>query len=191
MGLFDGISNLFDTAVSNVTDLFGSGDQSQSYVGGLSVPGAPVPVSYMPAYSVQPTYDVPMAQPVMSTVPQVVGGAISRGLAMYPALAAYLSRFKDRSAALNQLWSFVQKWGPSAMAAMVGAQVITDLLSYKTTHKRRRMNVANTKALRRSIRRLKGFDRLSVRVHAQLGRAAGRRRSTRRCGTCRKNPCSC
>lgn len=192
MGLFDGISNLFDTAVSDVSNFFG-GDSTT--LGGLSVPGAAVPVNYLPTYSM-PAYSEPLPQayPVMSQTPQLPGPAgpiIRGGLALYPALRNYLSRFKNPSQALQQLWSFVQKWGPAAMAAMVGAQVINDLLAYKTTHKRRRMNPANVKALRRGLRRLKSFDRLSARVSAQLGRSAHRRRSTRRCNTCRKNPCSC
>lgn len=56
--------------------------------------------------------------------------------------------------------------------------------------KRRRMNPANSKALRRAARRIKSFHKLCQ--HTDLIKT--HRRSPafgRKCGTCRKSPCSC
>ena len=58
--------------------------------------------------------------------------------------------------------------------------------------KRRRLRVTNVKALNRSVRRLEGFHKLSVRVNAALSnRPASRSMPRRRCTKCRKNPCGC
>lgn len=62
----------------------------------------------------------------------------------------------------------------------------------------RRMNPANSKALNRAARRLKGFVKLEKRIHKALARACGpigrraaRSYSSARCGTCRKTKCVC
>lgn len=52
----------------------------------------------------------------------------------------------------------------------------------------RRMNPANSKALRRSIRRIKSFHKLCAATDILKSRG---RRSVGRCGTCRKSPCRC
>jgi hypothetical protein len=71
--------------------------------------------------------------------------------------------------------------------------VVSELVTFSTTKRarRKRMNPANTRALRRSLRRLQSFERLSSRVSQQLYRRQGMRRSTKRCRTCRKTPCMC
>jgi hypothetical protein len=76
------------------------------------------------------------------------------------------------------------------VAALIGGAAMSELAVWKSTHKSRRMNPANTRALRRSLRRLKSFDRLASRTQQALGRRRGGARRGR-CGTCRKSPCSC
>jgi hypothetical protein len=135
-----------------------------------------------------------MAQPVMSTMPTVIAGG--RALALrFPSLWASLTVLSQRfgtKMTVQRLWGMFKTFGPG-IAALIGAAALQELMVYHSVHKRRRMNVANTKALRRSVRRLKGFDRLSHRVSGQLARVGGKRHrsASRRCVVCRHSPCTC
>ena len=197
MGLFDGTDSLFssDLLGSSVSDLFsGFSDLGGSY-GGLNT-GTPVSYqTYQPTYSFLPE-PVPMAQPVMS-IPQTAvtaAGAIARWAFKFPnlwqAVQKLAANFKARVTP-EMLWNMAKRMGSGVVISIIGAAAFNELVIYKSTHKRRRMDVANTKALRRSLRRLKGFHRLSSRVEMQLARRGGRRRSVGRCVTCRKSPCQC
>jgi hypothetical protein len=199
MGLFDSITGLFDSS-SGGTSLDSSGnagvlDTLTTGVGDLGSVfssdggGAPIPVA-------QP--GDAMAYPVMSTMPMIARAAasgISRWAVQFPSLWQALQKYRASGVAMSipKLWRMFKQVGPNVLAGYIGAMAVADLVTYKATHKNRRMNVANTRALGRSLRRLKGFERLSHRVSAQLSRTAhrGRRSSTRRCGVCRKSPCSC
>jgi hypothetical protein len=147
-----------------------------------------------PSYSLSPVAQQPMYQNTMAGVPQVMGG-VARWAMSFPSLWQALQMLRANyrvPMTVDKLWRLVKSAGPQMVVGLIGAAALNELFVYHSTHKRRRMNVANTKALRRSVRRLKGFDRLSHRVSAQLSRVGGtRRRSSRRCGTCHKSPCSC
>jgi hypothetical protein len=138
------------------------------------------------------SYQQPVYQNTMAMVPAM--GGVARWAMSFPNLwqAVQMLRANYRvPMSVDKLWRMLKTSGPQFLVSMIGAAALNELFVYHSTHKRRRMNVANTHALRRSVRRLKGFDRLSHRVSAQLARVGGKRRSSRRCGTCRKNPCSC
>lgn len=60
---------------------------------------------------------------------------------------------------------------------------------YAQRKKGRRMNPANSRALRRAARRIKSFHRLCT--HTDVLKTRGRSRSVGRCASCRKSPCSC
>ena len=190
MGLFDSVFSTFDNAVS---DIFGT--NSGSFLGGSdSSGGSPFPVSG-PVYGL-PSNPYPMQSPQMHQV-QMPAVIVAASLAArFPALATALSalgiQFGKRFTPA-MVWRMLKANGPGLVGGLIGGAAMNELAVWKTTHKSRRMNVANTVALRRSVRRLKGFDRLSHRVSAQLSRVGGARRrsSSRRCGTCRKSPCSC
>ena len=197
MGLFDSVGNFLDTAVSDVTGLFTSAPDVTS-VGGLSLPGAPVPVSY-PSYSAPPDIGIGGAQPVMESAPMVMR-SIAAGLPRWAALLPTLWQFVRTkfpalapARAVQGLLSLLRKYGPTALAGFVGSAVLNELMQYSVLKKRRRMNVANSRALRRSLRRLNGFEKLAHRVSAQLSRQASRGRSRRssRCPACRHSPCTC
>lgn len=197
MGLFDPITDLFDTAVSG---LFGT---SGSFLGGSSgvnqFSAAPLSVNYPPYQPVDfpsPVYGgpAPMTVPVQN-VPMVIGGAMklaTRFPALWAAIQALSAQFGKRFTP-ELLWRMIKQNGPGIVAGLIGAAAMNELAVWKTTHKSRRMNPANTRALRRSLRRLKSFDRLAGRVSSQLSHAGARRRrsSSRRCVTCKRNPCSC
>ena len=185
MGLFD----LFDSFTG---DGFGSSilDIGQAAVGGFAQNlNVGQTVSY-PVY--QPTYPMqqyPEPQPVMASVPMVARAAAS-GIAAwsvrYPSLWQAIQKMRGNGAkvTIDRLYSMMRQWGPTALAGVIGSGAVAELISYKTTHKSRRMNVANTRALRRSLRRLKGFDRLSHRVSTQLStscRSPRRSRFTKKC----------
>jgi len=191
MGLFDAITGLFDTGISS-----GFADFGSNLLGGLDSGGgySPLQVNY-PSYPIAqfPTSDQPVYETSSRNLPATRGVPSKQLFQRYPALFAFVAKLGG-TGAIGSLLGMLNRWGPTALAGFVGAQVVAELISYKATHKRRRMNPGNTRALRRSLRRLQSFERLSHRVSAQLGRVAshGRRRSTsRRCVTCRKSPCAC
>lgn len=195
MGLFDDVFSTFDSAVSNIFG--GNTGTSGSFLGGSDSGGSSfLPVSY-PAFQTQQFQNpVTYAQPVMASVPALSSGVamVGRSLMRFPALAAALvalSQQFGKKFTPEMLWRMLKNNGPGLVGGLIGGAAMNELAIWKTTHKSRRMNPANTRALRRSLRRLKSFDRLSSRVTSQLQRAGGRRRTTRRCGTCRKSPCSC
>lgn len=59
---------------------------------------------------------------------------------------------------------------------------------YSVKRKRRRMNPANSKALRRAARRIQSFHRLCTHTDVLKMR---RRKTVGRCATCRSSPCRC
>lgn len=194
MGIFDSITSVFDTAVSDVL-----GTASGSYLGDSGGGSGPFPVSYLPSYSfdAQQVQQAP-SYPVASTMPMVARAAaagIARWSVSFPNLWQAIQKFRAQGISMTpeKLYSALKRFGPTALAGLVGAQAISELIVYKTSHKRRHMNVANTRALRRSVRRLKGFEKLSHRVSAQLGRLStrGRTRKGARCSSCRHSPCTC
>jgi hypothetical protein len=191
MGIFDSVFSTFDNAIS---DVFGT--SSGSFLGGSSANSS----SFLPVnYGYPTSYEQPQPQVYNVQAPMVIQGgmAVARSLATrFPALAAALSALGSqfgKAFTPEMVWRMLKQNGPALVGGLIGGAAMNELAVWKTTHKGRRMNVANTKALRRSVRRLKGFDRLSHRVSAQLSRVGGSRRrsSSRRCGTCRKSPCSC
>jgi hypothetical protein len=193
MGIFDGISNLFDTAVSDVTGIFsGQPDMGGSYLNSPSFD--PLTYQYQPqVYQIAQNQAPPNPGGMIPNLPAAVGGVISsipKWASAFPNLWGYVSRFKRPARVVAQLLNFLGRFGPVALTALVGAQIVSELFAYKVTHKKRRMNPANSRALRRSLRRLKSFDRLCHRVNGQLHRG-GRRAPARRCVRCRKSPCAC
>lgn len=168
-------------------------------------------MNYFPTYAFDPNvYGMdgagPSAQPVMASVPAGVGAVttaaagIARVVQMIGFKVAQKLGLKGIPS-LKRMMGMVRslaKTGlaPAAVAAALGIGVdeLASLITAQARKKRRRMNVANTRALRRGLRRLEGFDRLASRVKAQLAHVRGGSHSyTRRsrCGTCRRSPCRC
>jgi hypothetical protein len=200
MGLFDAVASLFDPSSS-----FSAGDLVGGAFGDGSMATGVQPVSYFPTYQFDPNvFGTPSqdagAQPVMASVPAVVGStAVARAAA--PILFAIaqklgLKRMPSIAYAMSMIRKMAKYLSPAATAAAIGISMadLATLMAINARKKRRRINPANTKALRRSMSRLQSFDRLATRVRMQLshvgGRSAHRRRSTP-CGKCRKSPCRC
>lgn len=105
-----------------------------------------------------------------------------------------LSRMPSLQRAMEIIRRMAKYLSPAITATALGITIseMGMLMAANARKKKRRINPANTKALRRSMRRLHSFDKLASRVSAQLSHVGHRRRaSTRRCGKCRRNPCSC
>lgn len=103
---------------------------------------------------------------------------------------------------LAKLMNFARRNpGMTILALLANLGIVAEeanrLIAWWTTsgRKRRRMRVANVKALNRSVRRLEGFARLATRVQGALAQRATRRgygrTTSRRCFKCHKNPCGC
>lgn len=169
MGLFDFVDSIFDPVSGSGfgSDLLDFG--FQQVLGGFT--GQPAQQVMAPVY--YPPAPQPQAQPVGASVP-MAARAIAAGLpawsARFPSLWQAISRLRAQGSKLSvdKLIAGLRRWGPAAMTTMLGAQAVAELVSYSMTRKRRRMNPANARALRRSMRRLKAFDNLSHRVSAQL-----------------------
>jgi hypothetical protein len=184
MGLFDFIDDIFST------DDGGSflGDLAGGFFSGIFDGGSrATQVSYLPGYSFPESFPQPM---VRTAAPPLVARAVAAGLpswsARFPALWQALQRLRASGAkvTVEQLRSMLKKWGPAALTAYIGGSAVADLMTYDATRKRRRINPANARALRRSMRRLKSFDRLSHRVSMQLSRTCRTRRVHRVSKTC-------
>lgn len=188
MAFFDS----FDWAgglVSDVGDTFGWGNILEA---GTSIATAALAPSYsMPQYQ-NVGYQQPQAYPVAQQSTALATRARSAGLpawsAKYPSLWQFIATKGLGSGAIGSMLNLLTKWGPAALVGMWGAQVVSDLVNYKVTRKRRRMNPANSKALRRAARRIKGFHRMCG--HIDLLKTRGRHRAPS-CGTCKRSPCRC
>mgnify|MGYP001331338813 CR=1 FL=1 len=124
---------------------------------------------------------VPMnsSTPVMAKAPQVVapavGAAVSRGFfSRFPNLSVGLQQLKNRGIKVNRarLYSLLRRFGPEVLitGGLLTAAAVNELMVAGAG--RRRMNVGNIKALKRSMRRMEGFHKLCMR--------ADKLRSTRR-----------
>lgn len=204
MGLFDSIlgdvSSLFSGTSPDTLANAGFVDQALGGSGSGVDLGGNLPVIYSAPYQLStpppPMFPQPTASGSVPMVARAVAAGIPRWSVIFPNLwQAIVTRFPRiaPSRALTGLLGLLRKYGPQTLAGFIGAAAVNELFSYSVSHKRRRMNVANTKALRRSVRRLRGFERLAGRVSSQLARASrGRRRVGRaRCMTCHRTPCVC
>lgn len=179
MGLFDFVDSVFDPTSGFAGDLIEG--VAGSILGGFS---NNQPSALMPTY--QPVsyggFGAPAAvYPTAASVP-MAARAIAAGMpawsARFPSLWQALQKLRASGsrATIEQLYSMLRRWGPTALSTVIGAAAVADLVSYRMQHKRRRMNPANPKALRRSMRRLKSFDTMASRVKMQLATSCHTRR---------------
>lgn len=161
------------------------------------------------SYSPLPAYNYGLNGAIDAALPTAAGaGSGSRALTtlprwatQFPALWQLVMKLRAAaggsvSAIIERLWSLVKKFGPQAViaAGVMTAEQLAQLTFFKTSRRaRRKYNPANVKALRRSMRRLAGFDRLASRVRGQLACMTPSRARTRsaRCRKCRTIPCCC
>lgn len=209
MGLFDAVAGLFDPTsglgldtLSTASDILGSTldvGQLPSSVNYVSYPTYSAP-AYMGGYETPPGGAPPLGQ--AGAAPMLVSQ--SNQSVMLQALGIPQILFQiAQHLGLNRMPSLrtVMKWigrmskflSPALVATALGIEIaqLANLITASSKKKRRRMNVANIKALRRGVRRLEGFDRMACKVQAALGARASRRSARRRCHRCKKSPCTC
>lgn len=161
-GIFGGNQNQIFQGVSNVATLASSFFPSTTR--GIS-PGQPM-----------------VAQPVMAAVPAIRAGAmVARGFFnRFPNLATAIAQLRNRGLNVkrSQLWSMLKRFGPEVLitGGLLTAAAVNELMVAGPGH--RRMNPANVKALRRSMRRLDSFHRLCVSADRLRG---SRRRGSKKC----------
>lgn len=183
MGFLDGIGDI----VADVGTSFfsGGGDFSWGEFAGDIVGGFTQNLSQPVSrpISSQPPIAYPTAAGGVPMAARAVAAGLPAWSARFPSLWQALQRLRasGNKASLEQLYSMLRKWGPTSLSTIIGAAAVADLVSYRMSHKRRRMNPANTRALRRSLRRLKSFDRLSTRVSMQLSKSCRAPRRSKKC----------
>lgn len=140
-----------------------------------------------PAYNNAPVSAEPVAFPLV--------GMASAAARMAAPVLAKISAYIGRRTSLNKALSLARTLGrqlgsPAAVGAALGITVseLATLITAGSHRTRRRMNPANSKALRRAARRIESFHRLCSRTDMLRSRG---RRSSSRCGSCRRSPCRC
>lgn len=198
-GIFGGAAN----ALSG----FASGNYLGALQGGLQIASsafAPSAVAPMPMYG--PVYSPPPALPQHQPQVQQTAAVFPAGAAALTRLGAITAPILAKMAvklglrarpSLNRAMEIVRKTAklltsPEATAAALGVTVaeLAQLITAHGARRHRRMNPANSKALRRAARRIKSFHKLCT--HTDVLRGRGRKSSRgASCGTCKKSPCRC
>lgn len=125
-----------------------------------------------------------VAQPAM-----MAAGPVARAISTFigPVLIKIATKLGRRTMSVREGIRIARRIGKYGDAAFVATAMgitlgeLANLIFAGSQVPRRRMNPANVKALRRSMRRLESFHRLCQRADALRGR--GRRRSATKCGT--------
>lgn len=157
-----------------------------------------------PAVMQSPSYQMPATMvsnsPVAIRAQAMTAEIFNAGLALLsrlglPAPASHGAFSRNLKSALGSIASLARRTPSGTMVSLlVGLGIAVyeaNLLTVWFAQRRRgrRMNVSNSKALRRAARRIKGFHRLCS--HADIIKTRSRSRSFSKCGTCRKSPCRC
>lgn len=165
-GIFGGNQNPIFQGISDVATL---GSQFLPTSTMTSVVRSPMPAPI-------PRPSVPAVRPPMT--------ALGRGFFnKFPNLATAMAQLRARGMNVkrSQLWSLLKRFGPELLVTggLLTAAAVNELMLAGPG--RRRMNPANVKALRRSMRRLDSFHRLCVSAD-KLRRPRGRGKACRTAG---------
>jgi len=133
-----------------------------------------------------------------SSLPPMVGMMIRKMPPIVQSAIAKMARaLQRRGITVQAAIALGRRIGiPGLVALGLTIAEIAALFLWGSTHRRRRMNVLNPKALSRSTRRLLGFQRRAGRVEMALsGICRTRRRGSKArrgaCVVCHRNPCAC
>lgn len=146
-GIFGGNQNQYFNAISNVANTASQFIPAKQPVQSLPMP---TPIPTMAA-----------AAPAM----RAVGAVVARGFfSKFPNLAVKIQKYRNMgmNVTRGKLYSMMRRFGPEFLvtAGILTAVEINELALAGSG--RRRMNPGNTKALRRSMRRLESFHKLCV-----------------------------
>lgn len=177
MGL--NLGGLVPGLVSGLGSLFGGGSPStalNAFTTALPTYGGFGMTNLPAAIPVQQRQPITPGTNAMATLGRMAGKFWDKFPNLYRRLQIYkLSGIKLTRA---RLWQMVKRFGPDFLitAGILTAIEINELMLAGPGH--RRMNSANGRALKRSLRRLESFERLCHRVDRQLHRRGGARRKT-------------
>ena len=177
MALFGNLGGL----ISRTLDVFG---RSGGVLGGAANIGSTVLSSILPAQG--PVVGLPQvngtqALQVMSAVPRLPSMAGALAGVIQPILIKVATFLGRRTLTLRETIKIIRRFSkllaPAAIATVLGITVVElgQLILADAQRPRRRMNPANVRALRRSMRRIESFHRLCVKADAL--RRPGRRSS--------------
>lgn len=135
-------------------------------LGGLLSVGGQIASSISPVPAMTKRPQLPTNKPGIGLQGPKMGAAVGRGFFQkYPNLATAIQRF--RNAGMSQvtrsrLHGMLRRFGPELLISggILTAAAVSELMMAGPGH--RRMNPANVKALRRSMRRLDSFHKLCV-----------------------------
>jgi hypothetical protein len=117
----------------------------------------------------------------MTSLVPALGGLAARFPALYTAIMTWRSQGIKIGA--ETLYNMARKFGPQFLiaAGILSAQAVTELMLYRATRRRRRMNALNPRALSRATRRLCSFERRSAKVHRILSSLSKKKSYARAC----------
>jgi hypothetical protein len=120
---------------------------------------------------------------MLAAAPRISGAVATVGRSFfnrYPNLATAIQGYRNMGKKVTRakLWSLVKRFGPEIVVSggILTAAAVNELMIAGPGH--RRMNPANVKALRKSLRRLESFHKLCARVDRLRG-PRGRRQKGR------------
>lgn len=155
-------------------------------VGGIANVGSAILGSFLPAQGpvsgALPSIAGPVAQPTMALLPRLPSMAGALAGVVQPILIKIATFLGRRTLTLRETIKMIRRFSkllaPAALAGVLGITVVElgTVILADAQRTRRRMNPANVRALRRSMRRIESFHRLCVK--ADTLRRPGRR-STR------------
>lgn len=187
MALFGQFGNI----ISGALGLLG---RAGGVLGGVAQLGATTVASLLPASGpvigvpqiAGPSFNGITAQPVMAAIPRLPTMAGALAGVIQPILIKIATFLGRRTLTLRETIKMIRRFSkllaPAAIASVLGITVVElgTVILADASRPRRRMNPANVRALRRSMRRIESFHRLCVK--ADTLRRPGRRGS-------RKAPC--
>jgi hypothetical protein len=199
-GLIGGLGSIAGSLGGSIGNpyLQGIGSVAQAFGGAFTAPAVVAQTNYVP-YAPPMNYPAPTqprATPVMSGG-QAIGYSARMVASITTPILYKIYSTIGKKVSLQGSISIIRKMGkflmsPEAIAVALGISVaeLAQLITSASAKKRRTMNPANGKALRRAARRIKGFHRMCGTV--DLLKSRGKRSSSRSsCGTCKKSPCRC
>jgi len=174
----------FGGRIQSALGLLGRGG---GVLGGVSAVGSTVLGTLLPAVGPVPRIgggpDGAIATPVMAAVPRLPSMAGTLAVIVQPILIKIATFLGRRTLTLRETIKMIRRFSKllpaAAIATVLGVTVseLGSLILADAQRPRRRMNPANVRALRRSMRRIESFHRLCVK--ADTLRRPGRRSSTR------------
>lgn len=177
----------FGGFINNALKIF---SRAGGAVGGAAQLGQTALTSFLPAQGPIVGFggaDGVAATPVMATALRLPSLAGALAVTIQPILIRVATFLGRKTLTLRETIKIIRRFTKflpaAAIATVLGITVneLGQLILADAQRPRRRMNVANVKALRRSMRRLEGFHRLCVRADTlrRPGRRASRLPATR------------